>query len=208
MANVLAVFNKTEDAQEIYKLMTHANPNIYQPLVNQAHLSIGQRNFELSINLYQKVIEKFMPNDLRMQMYLAKAFYYKGDFQASKNLTMKLITRHPNSMPLKFNLALCLYSLADKIFNMENRRVYHTKEAILYLKQALKLFHTVQRNFEPQYSFIRSADLTKEAQTVSVEAYNDMLKASENKIYLIEDMLQVSQQQLEEDMQEEQQRKF
>jgi len=34
LANILAFFNKTEDALEIFKLMSHCNPNLYQPLVN------------------------------------------------------------------------------------------------------------------------------------------------------------------------------
>ena len=67
--------------------------------------------------MYQKVLEKFMPDDLKTQMYLAKAYYRKGDFDASKNLTVQLILRHPNNMSLKFNLALCLYQQADRIFN-------------------------------------------------------------------------------------------
>ena len=72
LANVLAYFNKTEDALEIFKLISHSNQNMYEPLMNQAHLSIGLNNFEISINLYQKVLEKFMPDDLKTQMYLAK----------------------------------------------------------------------------------------------------------------------------------------
>lgn len=117
LANILAFFNKTEDALEIYKLMSHSNPNLYQPLINQAHLSIGLKNYELSINLYQKVLEKFKPNDLRIEMYLAKAYYRKGDFEASKTLTMQLLARYPNHIGLRFNLALCLYQQADRIFN-------------------------------------------------------------------------------------------
>jgi len=77
---------------------------------------IGLKQYELSINLYQKVIEKFRPNDLKMEMFLAKAFYRKGDYEASKNLTIKLLAKHPNSIQLKYNLALCLYQQADQLF--------------------------------------------------------------------------------------------
>lgn len=52
LANILAFFNKTEDAQEIYRVVCHANPNYYQPMMNQAHLAIGEKRFDLSINLY------------------------------------------------------------------------------------------------------------------------------------------------------------
>ena len=117
LANVLAFFNKTEDAQEIFKLLSHSNSNLYQPLLNQAHLCVGEKKYELSINLYEKVLEKYMPNDLKISMYLTKAYYRKGDFESSKNLTLKLMAKHPHQIPLKFNLALCLYNQADKIFN-------------------------------------------------------------------------------------------
>ena len=41
LANVLAHFNKTEDALEIFKIVSHSNINLYQPLLNLAHLSVG-----------------------------------------------------------------------------------------------------------------------------------------------------------------------
>lgn len=56
--------------------------------MNQAHLSIGERKYELAINLYENVLEKFLPNDLKTGMYLAKAYYQKGDYEVSKRLTL------------------------------------------------------------------------------------------------------------------------
>jgi len=38
---------------------------MYEPLMNQAHLSVGERKYELAINLYQNVLENFKPNDLK-----------------------------------------------------------------------------------------------------------------------------------------------
>ena len=95
---------------------------MYQPLLNQAHLSVGERKYELAINLYENVLEKFLPNDLKTEMYLAKAYYWKGDYEASKRITLRLITRHPHNVSLKFNLALCLFSHAQKIIHQEIRR--------------------------------------------------------------------------------------
>ena len=109
LGNILAYFNKSEDAMEIFKLIGNANQNLSQPLLNQAHLSVGFKNYELSINLYKKVLEKHLPGDLNTSMYLSKAYFYKGDFESSKKLTLELLTKHPNHIPLKFNLALCLY---------------------------------------------------------------------------------------------------
>ena len=81
LANILAFFDKTEDAQEIFKLMAQSNPNLYQPLMNQAHLSIGERKYEVAINLYQMILEKHLPDDLKTSMYLSKAYYRKGDYK-------------------------------------------------------------------------------------------------------------------------------
>lgn len=124
LANILAYFNKTEDAQEIFKLMAQSNPSLYQPLMNQAHLSIGEKNFEIAINLYQNILEKFLPNDLKTEMFLAKAYFRKGDYETCKKICMTLIARYPQSIELKFNLALCLFNLADTILQSEVRRVH------------------------------------------------------------------------------------
>ena len=126
LGNILAYFNKTEDAQEIFKIISLSNPNIFQPLMNQAHLAIGEKKFELSINLYKTILEKFLPNHLRTEMYLAKAFFVKGDYEASKSIILNLLARFPQHIPLKFNLALCLFQQAEKIFNQDVRRVYQT----------------------------------------------------------------------------------
>jgi tetratricopeptide (TPR) repeat protein len=94
--------------------------------MNQAHLAIGEKKFELSINLYKTILEKFLPNHLRTEMYLAKAFFVKGDYEASKSIILNLLARFPQHIPLKFNLALCLFQQAEKIFNQDVRRVYQT----------------------------------------------------------------------------------
>ena len=49
--------------------------------MNQAHLSIGEKKYELAINLYQNVLQKFLPNDLKTEMYLAKAHFMKSEFE-------------------------------------------------------------------------------------------------------------------------------
>ena len=119
---MLAFFNKVDDAKEIYKLVNHANPGIYHAYMNQAHLSIGDKNYELAINLYNSILQRFLPNDLKTQMYLAKAYFMKGEFENSKQRILKLMTHYPHHIPLKFDLALCLFHQADKLFSSETRR--------------------------------------------------------------------------------------
>lgn len=143
IANVLAYFNKVDDAVEIYKLISQTNPSVHQAIMNQAHLSVGCRMFELAINLYQIVLEKHKPNDLKTEMFLAKAYFLQGDYEASKKITLKLVARYPSNLSLRFNLALCLYEQAYKITNQEIRKSYQTIEAIGYLRQAQKLFNFV-----------------------------------------------------------------
>lgn len=94
------------------------------------------------------MLEKFLPDDLKTEMYLAKAHYHKGDYETCKKIVIKLISKHPNCIPLRFDLALCLYQQADKIFNLDVRRVVQTKQAIGYLNNSLKLFKWVERNFQ------------------------------------------------------------
>ena len=73
-------------------------------------------------------------------MYLAKAYYRKQEFDTCKSLLFTLITRFPQHVPLKFDLALCLYEQAEKLFQSENRKARQTREAILFIKHSLKLF--------------------------------------------------------------------
>ena len=41
ISNVLAEHGKLNEAMEIYKVLKESNPNLYQPLLNQAHLSMS-----------------------------------------------------------------------------------------------------------------------------------------------------------------------
>jgi tetratricopeptide (TPR) repeat protein len=83
--------------------------------MNLAHLSVGDNKHELAINLYENVLEKFRPGDLTTQMYLAKAYFWKGDYEKSRDISVRLLARHPYHIGLKFNLAMSLYELAHKI---------------------------------------------------------------------------------------------
>jgi hypothetical protein len=66
-------------------------------------------------------------------MYLSKAYYRKGDFATCKQLTLQMMAKYPNNVPLKFNLGLCLSNLADVIMSSEIRRAHQTQQAIEYL---------------------------------------------------------------------------
>lgn len=154
--------------------------------MNQAHLSIGEKKYELAINLYQNVLTRFLPNDLKTEMYLAKAHFMKGEFEYSKHKILKLIAHYPHYIPLKFNLALCLFNQGDKLFNSEIRRVHQTKEAIKYLRQAQVLFQQIQQEYQSQYSYVRTADIVNQEQRdAEIEQYKHMESVADMKIYLI-----------------------
>lgn len=108
--------------------------------MNQAHLNLGEKKYETAINLYETILEKFKPNDLRTSMFLSKAYYRKGDFERSKDTLLTLLGLYPNNIPVKYNLALCLYQQADKLFSLETRKAAQTREAINYLRHSQKLF--------------------------------------------------------------------
>jgi hypothetical protein len=44
-------------------------------------LSVGERKFELAINLYQIILDKHKPNDFKTEIYLSKAYYWQGDYE-------------------------------------------------------------------------------------------------------------------------------
>lgn len=72
--------------------------------------------------MYENVLEKHRPGDLKTQMYLSKAYFWKGDYEKARDISVRLLARHPEHMGLKFNLGLSLYELAHKILNMPLRR--------------------------------------------------------------------------------------
>lgn len=63
--------------------------------MNRAHLSIGQKNFEIAINLYENILERFLPNDLKTEMFLSKAYFIKGDFEHCKKICINMMSRYP-----------------------------------------------------------------------------------------------------------------
>jgi hypothetical protein len=138
-------------------------------------------------------------------MYLAKAFYRKNDFEACKSTLLGLLARYPQHIPLKYNLALCLYEQAEKIFQSDNRKAFQTREAIYCIKHSLKLFTWVQKQFRAQFKFIRTLDLQlQQTERIQVEQFKDMLRVCESKVSVIMDMLQYSEAQLQTDEQNEQ----
>lgn len=168
--------------------------------MNQAHLSVGERKYELAINLYKNVLEKFLPNDLNTEMYLAKVYYRKGDFETSKRITLRLITRHPHNLWLKYNLALCLFSQAHKIIHQQVRRSQQTREAIEYLKHAQKIFAWLA-NERNHSRFIKKSE--QSADEASAHSLEDLLaeirQTAEKKNYDIAVFIEHAREELAKD---------
>ena len=121
---------------EIFKVLKETNPSMYHPWVNQAHLSMAQSNYEGAINLYKKCLEKYFlgGRNLEIESYIAKAYYKMNQFDTCRKVLIDLIQKYPQSLQLRLNLALCLWSQATEVFNKTFRRVAETKEAIANLK--------------------------------------------------------------------------
>lgn len=55
IANVLNEYGKIREANEIYKVLTYNEPNSLtglQARVNQAHIAMWEKNYDLAVNLY------------------------------------------------------------------------------------------------------------------------------------------------------------
>ena len=142
IGNVLTEYGKTEEAKEIYKLLSTSEPDSVigrHAMLNHAHLLMEERNSEYAINLYQTALEH-QPDNLQVAMYLSKAYYKERDYDRCKTMTVKLLTKHPNDIRLKYNLAHCLYQKANETLTLQVRRVRQTREAISDLHVAKSLF--------------------------------------------------------------------
>jgi hypothetical protein len=52
-------------------------------LINQAHLCMAEKSYDLAINLYKGFLIK-NPNSLEIAMYLSKAYFRKQNFEVCK----------------------------------------------------------------------------------------------------------------------------
>lgn len=170
-------------------------------------MCVGDKKYELAINLYDIVLDKYTPQDLKTGMYLAKAYFLKDNFEVCKKVLIKLISRNPHEMTLKFNLALCLFSQAQRIIYSDLRRSNQTRESMTYLRQSQRLFAWLQRNFENQYRFVKKASImSEETRRKTLEQFTEMRETSESKNWLIEDLLARAEEELARDQEAEDER--
>lgn len=97
------------------------------------------KNYDLAVNLYKAALE-LQSNNLKVSLYLSKAFFRKKDYDQCKVLLIRLLQIYPNEVRAKFNLAYCLYTNASDVFSLNERRVLQTTKAIADLKQAHRMF--------------------------------------------------------------------
>ena len=69
---------------------------------------MAEEDFEFAVNSYQLCLEK-QPHNLEIALYLSKAYFKKKDFGACQKLLVNLLSKHPQDIRLKYNLANCLY---------------------------------------------------------------------------------------------------
>ena len=76
---------------------------------------------------------------MTIALYLAKAHFKIKNFQKCREMTTRMLVKHPNDFRLKYNLALCLQEMGNEIFGLSQRRVKQTEQAIKDLKIAKSL---------------------------------------------------------------------
>ena len=118
IANVLNEYGKIREANEIYKALTQYEPNSQtglQARINQAHVAMWDKNFDLSVNLYSAALEA-QPNNLDISLYLSKAFFKKQDYPSCQEVLTKLSNLYPSDPRIGYNLAHCLYKSAGETY--------------------------------------------------------------------------------------------
>lgn len=116
VANVLNEYGKIREANEIYKVLTYNQPNSstgLQARINQAHVAMWDKNYDLAVNLYTSAHEA-QPEELEISLYLAKAYFRKEDYNHCKEILINLSVSYPNDPRIGYNLAHCLYKSAGE----------------------------------------------------------------------------------------------
>lgn len=139
---MLTEYDKTTEAKEIYKLLVNSEPTShtgFHAMLNQAHLTMWERNYDLALNLYKSALD-LQPDNLLVSLYMSKALYRQKSYDQCRELLLQLSHRHPNDIRIQYNLAHVLYNCAKEVFNLDKRLVSQTQKAIDDLKAAKSLF--------------------------------------------------------------------
>lgn len=82
-------YDKQAESKEIYKLLVNsvdAGSQIgFHARLNQAHVTMWEKNFDLAVNLYSTALE-LQPDNLEVSLYLSKALFRKKDYIACRDL--------------------------------------------------------------------------------------------------------------------------
>ena len=192
---VLSEYNKVVEAKEIFKVIENSetDPSIVRhAILNHAHLLMNEENSEYALNLYQAAHDRF-PDDLDITLYLAKAHFKVKNYEKCREMTTKLLVKHPQDFRLKFNLALCLYNAAKDIFHLNHRRVKQTESAIRDLnvvKSLLTQFLALhQRTGGQPSNLLMSATASLDQKALANQCFNEMCREAESKLTYLNDML-------------------
>ena len=100
-------YGKVREANEIYKVLTQYEPNSqtgHHARINQAHIAMWDKNFDLAINLYSAALEVY-PNHQEISLYLSKAYFKKQDYASCQEVLTRLSVIYPSDPRIGYNLA-------------------------------------------------------------------------------------------------------
>ena len=179
IANVLNEYDKVTHANEIYKLLANSEPNSLlgrHSTVNQGHIAMWAKNFDLAVNLYLAALES-NPADVEIHLYLSKAYFRRKDFDSCQNVLSKLLKTHPNELRVNFNYAYCLYKNACEVFDKNDRKVQQTKAAISELTKAKEILSRILQSSEESGLVLAMPPITT----------NEEIKQTSSDIYRVAD---------------------
>ena len=172
--------------------------------INLAHLNIVLKNYEAAINLYTNALEKFPDGhgDIETELYLAKAYFMNDQFEQSQKRLKSLVHRYPHDLRVTFDLAICLYEQAQKIFNKEFRRVADTNYAISCLKESQTLMHFLCAQNDAS-AYLVTTEPSEESKQIADFQLRFMRSVCEDRLSDLRQMLEESKCYLQLDEQRE-----
>lgn len=148
IANILAEFNQTGQALDVYKSVND-KLGCYSKLVNEAliYMSEKDKKYFKSVNILGKVLNSLKGHDNseyeEIELIYIKALYENSEYDKAIKLIKTLIFKCPDNLMFRYNYAVILKSKSEEVFKNSLSRSSESIEAKQLLDRSISIFENI-----------------------------------------------------------------
>lgn len=165
IANVLAEFNHTGQALDVYKSVNDKS-GCYSKLVNEAliYMSESDKKYFKSVNILGKVLNSIKDHNSNeyeeIEMIYIKALYENNEFEKAIKLIKSMIFKYPDNLMYRYNYAVILKSKAEEVYKNVLSRSSESIDAKQLLDRSISIFENIIKMIKEKKHQIVSLNLT------------------------------------------------